>query len=311
MPLHPSTGGGSGLEPVLLWPFSALPVSLRAPSTRHEQGCSRPSSTAWARELSVSKTISTVTSGAGLSPPPPHATLPTGAGCQTLLWGWGAPLCGTPFLCPLGLSGFLWAPLKADGRGVCVCAWALSGAAGCASAWCCPRRGLCPWIPRGAGVPGVCRRQVMSCVEWSGVLCHPPGPTLSPAAGSHRLCSSRSLLLQSWSPARPARHCPCSALLPGEPRPCRGPGLAGMGPRGAQGAAWPFFPALVPASACSCMGSASLPKYRQGDGDGVCWGQPLHPALRGGWHWAGAVAWGEPQPAPALLPAEGGTDPST
>lgn len=34
MPLHASTGGGSGLEPVLLWPFSALPVSLSG--TEHQ-----------------------------------------------------------------------------------------------------------------------------------------------------------------------------------------------------------------------------------------------------------------------------------
>lgn len=145
MPRRPSTGGGSGLEPVLLWPpLVPCLCPCRAPSTRHEQRCSRPSSVARARELSVSKTISTVTSGAGLSPLPPHAALPMGAGCQTLLWGWGASVC-TPFLCPLGLSGFLWAPLKADRREACVYVWALSRAVplpsvvhtrGCAHGFC-------------------------------------------------------------------------------------------------------------------------------------------------------------------------------
>lgn len=112
------------------------------------------------------------------------------------------------------------------------------------------------------------------------VSCHPPGPTMS--AGSalpSPCCCSPGALLPAAAPA--------PALLSGEPWPCRGPGLAGMGPRGSQLSRLPAlpFPSLVTASARSCMGSASLPKYSQGarvGEDGVSRRQPLHPPVSWG-----------------------------
>lgn len=161
-------------------------------------------------ELSTSKTISTVTSGAGLSPLPPHAALPTAAGCQTLLWGRG--VC-TPFL--WGLSGVLWAPLKADGRGaMCVCLGSGTPSSRMClclvlSCWV-----LCPWILQGGGTDWavgqaghvLCGLVVSNGVNVTCLL----SPTWSQSVC--RLCSSLSLLLQSWSPAPLCCPCSCPAL---------------------------------------------------------------------------------------------------